>query len=514
MTSSLPVWQSLSLGLLFTLCSPAQNRISRLEFTAATGDSFDVVGDFDGDSVPDYFLGQVVGPIYEVTIRRASDASIVQRIIVPMPPRPERNEWRAAAVGDVNGDGMDDVAVADATTGTVRVYGVQPAGGVSVPFRVVSGSPGLASSLSRLGDFDGDGSDDLLLGTGPTPTASGEASIISGATGLVLTTVSWGSAGDAKFEVFGLGDINGTGVPEFGLVSTDALGFSRATDVLFGTVGPNSRISGRRVRFARGGDYNQDGLPEYLYSASDTVLSGGIGFVPSVNYGAQLGRSEVASLAGIGDVDGDGVDDYAVGLDRADQGADHVDIVSGSGSVLIQRVITDSSQIRHVAAAGDADGDGRGDLFIVTGDAPGAIEVLRVGAAVPLPTERIYGESCALVGGVQPLIGYRGTARVGSTFSPFVRGAFNRTPTSLLVGQLGPVPLDFFGLPGCLLYVRPFATITVPAIGSLPTEIALPIPSSPQLVGLAFHMQWAMPGSFNAGLPLQLSNPMQVVIGR
>lgn len=105
------------------------------------------------------------------------------------------------------------------------------------------------------------------------------------------------------------------------------------------------------------------------------VFSGATGLLirsidaPSGQHKARFG----SAMAGLGDVNGDGVPDLAVGAPRADAGgtrrAGSVSIFSGSTGTLLRIVTAPASAPRmlfgwSLSAAGDQDGDGAGDLLV------------------------------------------------------------------------------------------------------------------------------------------------------
>jgi hypothetical protein len=89
---------------------------------------------------------------------------------------------QAVAVGDFNGDGRQDIAVADPADNRVVFFFGNGNGTFQIPFSVaVSGRP---ISLA-VGDFNKDGFDDLAVGT-----QNGQLGIIFGGTSFTSTTVS------------------------------------------------------------------------------------------------------------------------------------------------------------------------------------------------------------------------------------------------------------------------------------------------------------------------------------
>jgi len=245
--------------------------------------------------------------------------------------------------------------------------------------------PGLAGSvIARAGDLDGDGFQDILVGSddedGPVGDSSGGARAYSGWTGALL----WMEQGAARNDLFGsavaaAGDLDGDGVDDFlvGAIGADPTGLTDAGSVFLysGATGAQlNRFDGTQggaffgSPLAAGSDFDGDGSPDFL------VGSGGLGFpveLRSGTTGAILRSHPVShridSLAIVGDLDGDGTDDYIIGDSGASLSTEKVVVYSGkTGRVLHQLPFPGGSLGFGVAVAGseDVNGDGVADLLV------------------------------------------------------------------------------------------------------------------------------------------------------
>ena len=204
----------------------------------------------------------------------------------------------------------------------------------------------LGTSIASAGDVNGDGYDDILVGD-PLyfngTTMEGRVHVFYGSASGLSATPSWSaqstSDGLLGWSVASAGDINGDGY----------------ADIIVGEPGYNN------------GQGNEGRFHIYLGSAS------GLGATPAQTIdgntpGAQLGWS----VASAGDVNGNGLGDVIVGAPFAGNGKAFLFTGSAGGlnttpAWSVEGSTTNASLGYAVAAAGDVNNDGYGDV-IVGGD--------------------------------------------------------------------------------------------------------------------------------------------------
>jgi hypothetical protein len=202
-----------------------------------TGGGFVAAGDFDRDGRAEIVVTPDRGGGPRVTIFSLTDGTITQRANF-LTINPDFRGGARAAVGDVNGDGTPDLAVAAGFSGGPQVTLIDGAkvmttDGFAAADHLVNDFFAFDAGLRNgayvaIGDVDGDGFGDLVFGAGPggAPrllTVSGKALLTNGSVAAIASPMS---------NFFVAGDIADRGGVRVAV--TDADGDTKA-DVVVGS---------------------------------------------------------------------------------------------------------------------------------------------------------------------------------------------------------------------------------------------------------------------------------------
>ena len=341
----------------------------------------------------------------------------------------ERSGISVSNAGDINGDGIDDIVIGAPGDNSISLYdyggriyqvfqgsrgksyvifGSESDFNGSIDLETLDGSNGFViagldefdtfgSSVSNAGDVNGDGIDDLIVGT-PTPPGGFPA--------IYSSSYIYNTYRGESYVIFGGSDVGNSGNLELEqLDGSDGFIISGINDY---------DLSGNSV--SRAGDINGDGIDDLIIGApgaepgENTYLSGSYGESYIVFGGSDVGNSgnlELSTLNGsngfviggidefdlsgesvssAGDVNGDGIDDIIIGARLADvtinyssEGESYVvfggsnvgnsgnlelSTLNGNNGFVISGIDEGDNSGNSVSSAGDVNDDGIDDIII------------------------------------------------------------------------------------------------------------------------------------------------------
>ena len=413
---------------------PADVMISGIGTDVDFGWQVAPAGDVNGDGFTDLIVGdpsnstvaQFAGRAYLFLGPLTSDIDTSEAVAtISAEAFGDNLGFSVASAGDVNGDGFDDILIGARSnddngiqSGRVYLFYGPVSGSLSATTAdaIIEGAAfdEIGRAVAPLGDVNGDGFDDIVVGSDIAGGGSrGEIFIFNGPLSGTRSVASADATITGSFdnESFGAsiasaGDINGDGVndiifgaPRFPL---NGAGTGRAY-LFFGPVSgsliatqANAIIFGEAVNddfgvsVAGGKDINGDGVPDVIVGADQLFANVGAGKA-YVFYGPLSGNIQAAnagailtgevdrdlfgtSVTSVGDFNGDGISDVTVGAPDngaggARPGRAYTFFGPLSGTIAAANadsIVTGSDQdeLGMSVAGGDVNGDGAPDLIV------------------------------------------------------------------------------------------------------------------------------------------------------
>ena len=303
---------------------------AKVDFTAGTNPYSVAIGDLDGDGKPDFAVANQTSNTVSVLHNTSTSGTLDANSFAAKVDFTTGTSPRSVAIGDLDGDGKPDLAVANATSNTVSVlHNTSTSGTLDAnSFAAkVDFTAGTSTFSVAIGDLDGDGKPDLAVGNQSSATMSvyRNTSISGTLDASFAAKVDFTTGGNPGSVA--IGDLDGDGKPDLVVrnQTSNTVSVFRNTSTS-GTLDANSFAA--KVDFTTGdlpwsvaiGDLDADGKPDLAVASynSNTVslyrntsTSGTLdvnSFAAKVDFTTGSGPWGVA----IGDLDGDEKPDLAV----------------------------------------------------------------------------------------------------------------------------------------------------------------------------------------------------------
>jgi hypothetical protein len=364
-------------------------------------------GDVNGDGYSDLIVGALIAGSTGPKIGKAyvyyggTGIDTVADLTTEAESKSDNFGGSVATAGDVNGDGFADIVVGaagndagvpNAGRAYVFVYerGILAARTLLSPIGATAGDE-FGWCVANAGDVNGDGYPDMIVGAPHALSQRGRAYIFFGGPGadavpdLVLT-------GENDFDNFGTsvagaGDVNGDGYADV-IVGAQGYPPGGRAYVFYGGPIPNSvpdltlpgGASGELFGFsvAGAGDVNGDGYADVIVGMPGASSGVGRAFIfyggPGADAVADLFMTGVGaedfgySVASAGDVNGDGYSDWIVGAPFSSAGRAYVFYGGASpnttADLTLNGAAAGASLGYSVSGAGDVNGDGYADVIV------------------------------------------------------------------------------------------------------------------------------------------------------
>ncbi len=343
-----------------------------VNFAAGSSPFYVAIGDYNGDGRADLAVANLFGNNVSVLLGNGN-GTFAAAVNFGAGANPT-----SVAVGDFNADGRADLAVANSSGTTVSVLLGNGNGTFAAAVNFGAGSGPISVAV---GDFNGDGRADLAAAN----QSSANVSVLLGnGLGSFAAAVNFGVGVTPRSVA--VGDFNADGRADLAVANRS----SGNVSVLLGN---GNGTFAAAVNFGVGagpisvavGDFNGDGSADLVTAnnsggTASVLLGNGNGtFAAAVNFGVGSGLTSVA----VGDFNGDGRADLTV----SNSNDDNVSVLLGNGNGTFATAVNFGVGAGpNSVAVGDFNAEGRADLAVASSANGGNVSVLRnTTAGNPLP---------------------------------------------------------------------------------------------------------------------------------
>ena len=356
----------------------------KVDFTTGSNPYSVSIGDFNGDGKPDLavanYLSNTTSILLNTTATNATTPTFATKVDVNTGNGPN---W--VSIGDFNGDGKPDLAVANYLSNTTSILLNTTATGATTPTFAtnVDFTTGNGPIWVSIGDFNGDGKPDLAVAN----FSSNTTSIILNTTTTNATTPTFAPKVDVNTGTnprsVSIGDFNGDGKPDLAVANRD----NNTTSIILNTTATNATTptfapkvdvnTGTNPRSVSIGDFNGDGKPDlavvnYLSNTTSILLNTTATNATTPTFATKVdvntGNGPIS--VSIGDFNGDGKPDLAV-----------ANFSSNTTSIILNTTTTNATTPTFApkvdvntgigpisVSIGDFNGDGKPDLDVANRD--------------------------------------------------------------------------------------------------------------------------------------------------
>lgn len=277
--------------------------------------------DIDGDGIKDIFISKPTrtGPGYSAIYSGANGTTLLSWSGTGY--MEQLGAYAFCNTGDVDGDGVNDIGFSE-PHGTNRHGKFSWYSGVDgsiIRSRTGSSYDSFGYSLANMGDANGDGIDDIAIGSPfyvdyQVWTEQGQVGIYSGLSGGYIWKHTGAMDGNLGYSLANIGDYNGDGINDVivGDAGNPALILSGVDGSIIRQIDlPAGSASSFGRHIVAGDDFDGDAVPDFCIS-DNTFIYVYSGFDMSISHILSF-PDGVASMDFGADIDGNGSSDLLVG---------------------------------------------------------------------------------------------------------------------------------------------------------------------------------------------------------